>query len=60
MLISMRRALENIKKREKDILIDRFIMGKTQIEIANELNISQAQVSRIEKSAMKNVRKLIK
>lgn len=59
-LISMRRALEKIKEREKSILINRFIIGKTQMEIAEELNISQAQVSRLEKNAIKNVKRLIK
>mgnify|MGYP004615772207 CR=1 FL=1 len=59
-LISLRKALTKIKEREKDILVDRFIVGKTQMEIANELNISQAQVSRLEKNAIKNVKKLIK
>ena len=60
MLISLRRALQKIKDREKDILVSRFIVGKTQMEIAESLGISQAQVSRIEKSAIENVRKLIK
>lgn len=36
------------------------MIGKTQMEIADELGISQAQVSRLEKSAIENVRKLIK
>lgn len=60
MLISLRKALNKIKDREKDILVSRFIVGKTQMEIADSLGISQAQVSRIEKSAIENVRKLIK
>lgn len=60
MQISLRRALNKIKTREKQILIERFIIGKTQMEIASSLNISQAQVSRIEKSAIENVRRLIK
>lgn len=60
MLISLRKALNKIKKREKDILVSRFIVGKTQMEIADSLGISQAQVSRIEKSAIENVRKIIK
>ena len=59
-LISLRKALQKIKEREKNILIERFIVGKTQMEIAEKLEISQAQVSRIEKSAINNVRKLIK
>ncbi len=60
MLISLRRALQKIKEKEKNILISRFIIGKTQTEIADSLGISQAQVSRIEKNAITNVRKLIK
>ena len=59
-LISMRKALNKIKERERNILISRFIVGKTQMEIANELMISQAQVSRLEKNAIKNVKRLIK
>lgn len=60
MIISLRRALLKIKEREKDILLQRFMFGKTQMEIADEMGISQAQVSRLEKSAIINVRKLIK
>ena len=40
--------------------MERYVVGKTQTEIANDLNISQAQVSRIEKNALIKVRKLIK
>ncbi len=58
-LLSMRKAIERLKDREKNILIDRFIVGKTQMEIASEIGISQAQVSRLEKTAIRNVRKLI-
>lgn len=60
MLISLRRALNEIKERERKILVERFIIGKTQMEIADSLNISQAQVSRIEKNAINNVKRLIK
>ena len=60
MVISLRRAMNNIKDREREVLISRYIFGKTQTELANEYNISQAQVSRIEKNAIDNVRKLIK
>ncbi|MBQ3021261.1 MAG: sigma-70 family RNA polymerase sigma factor [Bacilli bacterium] len=59
-LLSLRRALMKIKDRERNILTDRYIVGKTQSEIANELGVSQAQVSRIEKSAINNVKRLIK
>ena len=60
MLISLRKALLKIKDRERSILTDRYIIGKTQTEIAEELGVSQAQVSRIEKSAINNVKRLIK
>ncbi len=60
MIISLNRAIQKLKERERNILRERFIIGKTQMEIAKRLNISQAQVSRIEKSAITNVRKLIK
>ena len=59
-LISMRKALLKIKDRERDILISRFIVGKTQMEIAEEIGISQAQVSRLEKNAIKTMKRLIK
>ena len=60
MLISLRRALLKIKERERNILTDRYIVGKTQSEIASELGVSQAQVSRIEKNAIKNIKRLMK
>ena len=60
MLISLRKSLNYIKPREKEVLINRYIIGKTQMEIANSLNISQAQVSRIEKNAILSLKRLIK
>lgn len=59
-LISLRKALSKIKERERNVLVDRFLVGKTQMEIATTLGISQAQVSRIEKNAINSVKKLIK
>lgn len=59
-LISLRKALTKLKKREKEILIDRYIVGKTQMELASEMGVSQAQISRIEKNAINNVKKLIR
>ena len=59
MLIAMREALKKIKKRERDVLVSRYIVGKTQSEIAEDLGVSQAQISRIESTAMKNVKKLL-
>ena len=58
-LINMKEALLKIKEREKNILIERFVVGKTQSEIAEDLNISQAQVSRLEKSAIKSIKRLM-
>ena len=57
--ILLHKSLEKIKKRERSVLIDRFIIGKTQTEIAEMLGISQAQVSRIEKNALANLKKMI-
>lgn len=60
MLISLHKAFKKISERERHILLERFVIGKTQSEIATILNISQAQVSRIEKNALSKLRKLIK
>ena len=60
MLISMKKAMNKLKERERNILMERFMVGKTQMEIATRLGISQAQVSRLEKSAMNHIRRLIK
>ncbi len=57
-LLNLRKALNKLKKREKDILISRYVIGKTQMEIAEEIGISQAQVSRLEKNAIDNIRRL--
>lgn len=59
-LIALKKALELIKDRERKVLEDRYIIGKTQMEIANDLKISQAQVSRIEKSAIYSLKKLLR
>ena len=53
-------AINKLRKKEKKILLDRYIIGKTQVEISEELGISQAQVSRIEKDAIKTMKKIIK
>jgi len=59
-LISMHKALDKINQREASVLYSRYIYGKTQMEIADDLGVSQAQVSRIEKNAIKNVKRLIR
>lgn len=53
-------AIDDLEKREKHILDERFVIGKSQIEIADELNISQAQVSRLEKKAINKLKKVLK
>ena len=58
--LALEKAMEKLKVRELQILKDRFIIGKTQMEIASELGISQAQISRIEKNAINNIKKLVK
>lgn len=55
--ITLRDAVERLTDREKNIIYLRYFEGKTQMEVAEEVNISQAQVSRLEKSAIKNIRK---
>ncbi|MCI8756085.1 MAG: RNA polymerase sporulation sigma factor SigG [Oscillospiraceae bacterium] len=50
--ISIREAIRNLGEREKKILTLRFFVGKTQMEVAKEIGISQAQVSRLEKGAL--------
>ncbi len=55
--LAVNKAISNLNEREKFILDQRFIIGKTQVEIAKEIGISQAQISRLEKSAIQRVRK---
>ena len=57
--IALRDAFKTLTDREKQILSLRFYDGKTQIDVANLLGISQAQVSRLEKGAIKTMRKSI-
>lgn len=55
--LAVSKAIKNLSEREQFILNQRFIIGKTQNEIAEEIGISQAQISRLEKSAIKRIRK---
>lgn len=57
--IAIREALQKLGDREKRILTLRFFEGKTQMEVADEIGISQAQVSRLEKAALNHMRKYI-
>lgn len=57
--ISIKEAMKKLNDREKLILNLRFFDGRTQMEVAEEIGISQAQVSRLEKTALKHMRKYI-
>ncbi len=57
--ISLSEAMNKLAPREKHILQMRFFEGKTQMEVAEEISISQAQVSRLEKNALKYMRKYV-
>lgn len=54
--IVLRQSIQNLDAREKKILYLRFLQGKTQMEVAEEIGISQAQVSRLEKGALGQIR----
>ena len=53
-------ALRNLDERERFIIDQRYMIGKTQMEIASELGISQAQISRLEKNAIHTLKKVLK
>ena len=57
--ISIKDELKNLDPRERTIMYLRFMQGKTQMEVAKEVGISQAQVSRLEKNALKTMRKYV-
>ncbi|EDS77279.1 RNA polymerase sigma-G factor [Clostridium botulinum C str. Eklund] len=57
--ISIKEAMKRLNEREKLILNMRFFQGRTQMEVADEIGISQAQVSRLEKTALKHMRKYV-
>ena len=55
--IAFREAMKKLNEREKLILSMRFFEGRTQMEVAEEIGISQAQVSRLEKAAIQQMQK---
>lgn len=57
--IALKDALNKLKDKERDIINKRYFIGKTQMELSEELGISQAQISRIEKNALENIKKMI-
>ena len=58
--ITISEAMKKLNNREKTIVSKRFYDGKTQMEVAEEIGISQAQVSRLEKGAIERIKKLYK
>ena len=57
--LSINRALDHLQDRERNIIRQRYFQGRTQMEVADEIGISQAQVSRLEKAALQQMRKYI-
>ena len=51
-------AMKKLKEKERNIIMKRFFEGRTQTEVAEEIGISQAQVSRLEKSAINHIRRI--
>ena len=58
--LAITNAIDNLEQREKYIIDQRYIIGKTQMELAEELGISQAQISRLEKNAITTLKKVLK
>ena len=58
--IALRQAMQDLSERERRILALRFYDGRTQMEVAGSIGISQAQVSRLEKGALASIRKAIR
>ncbi len=57
--LSLEAAMERLNERERYIITLRFFEGKTQMEVADQINISQAQVSRLEKNALRTMRRYL-
>jgi len=57
--LSLNDAIKHLSDREKEILLMRYYVGKTQMEVSEEVGISQAQVSRLEKNALKMIKEFI-
>ena len=58
--LSLREAMQRLNDRERHIIELRFYEGKTQMEVAKEIGISQAQVSRLEKNALKSMKNYLR
>lgn len=58
--LTITEAMKKLREKERNIINKRFFEGRTQMEVAEEIGISQAQVSRLEKSAINHMRRLYK
>ena len=58
--LTIKQSMKKLNDKEREILTKRFFDGRTQMEVAEEIGISQAQVSRLEKSAINHIRRLYK
>ena len=58
--LTIMQSMKKLNEKEREILVRRFFDGRTQMEVANEIGISQAQVSRLEKNAINHIRRLYK
>lgn len=58
--ITIAEAMKKLREKERNIINKRFFEGRTQMEVAEEIGISQAQVSRLEKSAINHIRRIYK
>ena len=55
--VMLKKAIRSLTEREREILVMRYFLGKTQVEVSEEVGISQAQVSRLEKNALDGIKK---
>lgn len=58
--MTMMQAMEKLNDKERNIIVRRYFDGRTQMEVADEIGISQAQVSRLEKSALDHIKRMYK
>lgn len=58
--MTIMQAMERLNDKERNIIIRRYFDGRTQMEVAEEIGISQAQVSRLEKSAIDHIKRTYK
>ncbi|MCM1371325.1 MAG: SigB/SigF/SigG family RNA polymerase sigma factor [Clostridium sp.] len=57
--LALKEAIKKLRDKERYIILERYIFGKTQMELADEIGISQAQISRLEKSGLNNIKRMI-